>query len=242
MGWPVGILSVRNLSIRFGNHEVLRHVTFDLEGGQALAVIGPNGAGKTVLFKALIGSIPYDGTVTWAEGTRIGYVPQKLDIDRDVPITGMDFLQARAAVGEASSMTVAKALDLVALSTRAAQAPIGELSGGQFQRLLVAFALAGNPTVLLLDEATAGVDEPGQERLKELVHRLQDERGLTVLFISHELTVVSQYATHVLCLGCEPVSVGPPGEILTQATLERLYGSPVAFHFHDQDHHHHHDH
>ena len=104
---------------------------------------------------------------------------------------------------------------------------------GQFQRLLVAFALVGAPNVLLLDEPTAGVDEPGQERLNELIHRLQQDRGLTVFLISHDLSVVYRHATTVLCLGRERHWFGPPKDILTPERLHELYGMPVAFHVHE---------
>jgi len=206
------VLEVSGLSIHFGKTFVVRDLSFSVERGHALAILGPNASGKTVLFRALIRAIPFDGSVRWAAGTRIGYVPQKLDLERDVPITGMDFLRARAAlvpraVGaaghrrrEESRAVVLRSLDLVGVPRSAADQPIGTLSGGQFQRLLVAFALVGDPNVLMLDEPTAGVDEPGQERLNELVRRLQQEQGLTVLFISHELSVVYRYATDVLCL------------------------------------------
>jgi zinc transport system ATP-binding protein len=184
------VLVVRHLSIHFGEIRVLTDLSFRVPRRTSLAIIGPNGAGKTVLFKALIGSIPFGGDVRWAPGIRIGYVPQKLDLERDVPITGLDFLRARAALARESDVDVSHALALVGVSPDVAEQPIGTLSGGQFQRLLIAFALVGDPTVLLLDEPTAGVDEPGQERLNELVYRLQHDQGLTVLFISHELTVV----------------------------------------------------
>jgi zinc transport system ATP-binding protein len=227
------ILDVANLSVRFGRTAVLTDVTFHVEAGASLAVIGPNGAGKTVLFRALIDAIPYAGTVRWAPGVRLGYVPQKLDIERDVPITGFDFLQARIRLGRGDVAAASAAARSVGLSIDAWRTPIGELSGGQFQRLLVAFALLGDPTVLLLDEPTAGVDEPGQEQLNELVHRLQQERGLTVLLISHEISVVSRYATQVLCLGRASAHVGLPSEMLTEESLRRMYGTPVAFHSHD---------
>src|SRR5579871_1554814 len=90
------VLEVNHLSIGFGKVEVLTDLSFSVAKGSSLAVIGPNGAGKTVLFQALIGSLPFKGTVRWARDVRIGYVPQKLDLERDVPITGMDFLQARS--------------------------------------------------------------------------------------------------------------------------------------------------
>ena len=104
--------------------------------------------------------------------------------------------------------------------------PIGTLSGGQFQRLLLAFALLGDPHVLLFDEPTAGVDEPGDERIYETIRRLKLEGGLTLLLISHELSLVYRYATNVLCLGRGRAWFGPPIEILTPERLEALYGGP----------------
>jgi zinc transport system ATP-binding protein len=226
------ILEVDRLSVRFGSVEVLTELSFSVAKGSSLAVIGPNGAGKTVLFKALIGSIPAAGTIRWAPDVQIGYVPQKLDLERDVPITGMDFLQARSKLPQGSSAEISRVLDLVGISTDVSECTIGTLSGGQFQRLLLAFALLGNPSVLLLDEPTAGIDEPGQQRLNELIHRLQEEQNLTVLFISHELTVVYRYATNVLCLGRKRVCLGPPRTILTPDLLTEIYGTPVDYHVH----------
>jgi zinc transport system ATP-binding protein len=228
-------LDVAGLSIRFGARTVLRDVTFRVAGGTTLAILGPNASGKTVLFRALIGAIPFEGSVRWAPGTRIGYVPQKLDLERDIPMTGMDFLRARAALlpgPTPSDPVIARTLELVGITPQVAQQTIGTLSGGQFQRVLVAFALIGDPTVLLLDEPTAGIDEPGQEQLNQLMVRLQRERGLTVLFISHELSVVVRYATNVLCLSRDRICVGPPRTILTPALLQEMYGAPVEYHVH----------
>jgi zinc transport system ATP-binding protein len=230
------ILDVSHLSIRFGKTTVLQDLSFRVERGTSLAILGPNAAGKTVLFRALIGAIPFDGTVRWAPETRIGYVPQKLDLERDIPMTGVDFLRARAALVPGSvhaDATIRSTLALVGVTPEAAAQTIGTLSGGQFQRLLVAFALVGNPNVLLLDEPTAGVDEPGQERLNELVRRLQTEQALTVLFISHELSVVYRYANNVLCLSRDRVCVGPPRTVLTPDLLHDMYGTPVDYHVHD---------
>jgi zinc transport system ATP-binding protein len=237
------VLEVSDLSVRFGPTVVLHDLSFSVGRGHALAILGPNAAGKTVLFRALIGAVPYEGTVRWADGTRIGYVPQKLDLERDAPMTGVEFLRARAALVPHAILskrtwrereaTVFRALDLVGVSRQAAGQRIGTLSGGQFQRLLVAFALVGDPNVLLLDEPTAGVDEPGQERLNELVRRLQQEQGLTVLFISHELSVVYRYATDVLCLSRDRVCIGPPKAVLTPDLLHEIYGTPMGYHIHD---------
>jgi zinc transport system ATP-binding protein len=227
------LLEVDHLSVRFGKVQVLTDLSFRVAKGSSLAVIGPNGTGKTVLFQALIGSLPSEGAIRWGPDVRIGYVPQKLDLERDVPITGRDFLRARSKLTQGSDADISRVLDLVGVSKEVSESTIGILSGGQFQRLLVAFALLGNPSVLLLDEPTAGVDEPGQKRLNELIHRLQEEQNLTVLFISHELTVVYRYATNVLCLGRNRACFGQPRKILTPELLSEIYGTPVDYHVHD---------
>jgi zinc transport system ATP-binding protein len=227
------VLDVDDLSVSFGGTAILKSLRFQVTRGSTVAIIGPNGAGKTVLLRALIGAVPFTGTIRWAPGIRFGYVPQKLDLVRDVPITGADFLHAKASLNGDASVPTADLLRSVGLSEHACLQPISSLSGGQFQRLLVAFALMGTPDVLLLDEPTTGVDETGQERLNELVHRLQHDRGLTVLLISHDLSAVSLQATSVLGLSPDRVCFGPPRTILTPELLNEIYGAPVAFHVHD---------
>jgi len=227
-------LEVSGLTVRFGERTILESLAFVVPAGSTLAVIGPNGAGKTVLFKALIGAISFEGSVSWAPGTRIGYVPQKLDIERDLPLSGADLLRARADVGGFASTEIERTLALVDLSAEAAAQPIGTLSGGQFQRLLLAFALMGRPSVLLFDEPTAGVDEPGQEEIYALFRRLQRESGLTLLLISHELSLVYRYADNVLCLSRRKAWFGPPVEMLTPERLREVWGAPMQFHVHGQ--------
>ena len=227
-------LVVRSLGVSFGRTEVLRDLSFSVPDASSVAVIGPNGAGKTALFKALIGAVPFTGTVVWAPGTRIGYVPQRLDLERDLPLSGRDFLHAKAALVGASEAEVERATRLVNLGRDIALRPIGSLSGGQFQRLLLAFALLGHPSVLLFDEPTTGIDEPGEELLYATVERLQREEKLTLIFISHELSLVYRMAALVLCLGRRGVSCfGPPRQILTPETLERTYGAPIQHYLHE---------
>ena len=225
------VLEVKDLFVTLGKTEVLRGITFSVEERSCLAVIGPNGSGKTVLFNALVGSVPYRGEIRWRRGVRIGYVPQKLDLERDLPLTGLDLLRAKAEV-TSSGEDVTAAARMVGLANEIAK-PIGSLSGGQFQRLLVALALVGRPDVLLLDEPTAGVDAPGQEKLHELIRRLQVEQRLTVLLISHDLSVVYRYATNVLCLSDGRAFLGPPRSILTPSLMNELYGAPVEYHVHE---------
>jgi zinc transport system ATP-binding protein len=227
------VLDVRDLSVRFGRTQVLERLSFSVGQGTSLAIIGPNGVGKSVLLRALLGSIPADGRISWAASARIGYVPQKLDLERDLPLTGNDLLRARLALAGQSQVRLAEAFDLVGISPATAGRLIGTYSGGQFQRLLIAFALLGNPNVLLLDEPTAGVDDPGQEQLELLVRRLHEQQHLTVIFISHDLSVVSSDADDVLCLGHEQAFFGPPRQILTPEVLQQAYGMPVRYHIHE---------
>jgi zinc transport system ATP-binding protein len=228
-------LAVENLSVSFGRNRVIADLSFSVPVGQTMAIIGPNGSGKTVLFKALIGAIRAEGTIRWAPGTAIGYVPQKLDIERDLPLTGVDFLRAKADIAAVPRDTIPRTLALVDLPEAIAHQSIGTLSGGQFQRLLLAFALMGRPSVLLFDEPTAGVDEPGEEGIYALFRRLQKEEGLTLLLISHELSLVYRYADTVLCLSRRHTCMGPPLEILTPERLQDVYGQPLKFHDHNDN-------
>jgi zinc transport system ATP-binding protein len=231
---PAHALEVEHLTLRAGGKEIVADLSFSVTAGTTLAVIGPNGAGKTLLFRALVGAIPHDGRILWSPGTRFGYVPQKLDLERDVPISGRDLLVARARLTGAASADLERTAGLVELAREALDSGIGTLSGGQFQRLLLAFALLGDPTVLLLDEPNAGVDEAGQKRVNETLERLQRETGLTLLLISHDLAVVSRCATHVLCLNRGQWCFGTPQKVLTAGVLSEFYGAPVGLHPHDQ--------
>lgn len=227
------MLEVEHLSVRFGSLEVLHDLSFSVKRGSAVAVIGPNGSGKTVLFRALIGAQPYEGVVRWAADARVGYVPQKLGLSRSAPIAGHDLLAARARIARVSLHRIDGVVARVGLAPEVLPTLVGAMSGGQFQRLLMACALLTDPNVLLLDEPTAGVDEPGQERMNETIHRLQVESKVTVLLISHELNVVFRYADNVLCLTPRHTCFGIPREVLTADTLTQLYGEPVGLARHD---------
>ena len=229
-----GILTVRNLGVILNRQSILEDISFEVERGEFFTIIGPNGSGKTTLFRALIGMIPYAGEVDWAPHVRIGYVPQKLDLERNVPLSLRDFLRTKSGTAEG----LKRYLALVHLSADLLNRPLGALSGGEFQRALVAFALIGDTNVLLFDEPTAGIDRPSEEQIYETLHRLQDERGLTIITISHDLSLVNRYATKVLCLNKRNICFGTPEEALQSKNLAELYGAEHFKYFHHQ----HHDH
>ncbi len=224
------MLTVSDLSVTFGGKTALRDVSFKLEKGDALAVIGLNGAGKSVLLRALLGMIPYRGEISWTNETHVGYVPQKIDADRHLPINFHNLLAAKSATLRLAKTEAGAVADAVGITKKILETPVGHLSGGQFQRALIAFALLGKPSVLLLDEPTASIDEAGEEQVYELVHRLQDQYDMTTILVSHDLNFVYQYATKVLCLHTSALCFGPPDEALTKDVLEKLYGPHKYFH------------
>ena len=231
------ILTVRDLSVAFGDHIVLKNISFDLDASESLAIIGPNGSGKTVFLKTLLGLYSHRGTIAWSSEAKIAYVPQKIDADRHLPINLKDLLEAKARIKKLPRRDIEDASKTVGLTPEILKTPIGHLSGGQFQKALIAFALLGNPNVMLFDEPTASLDELSEEHVYDLIHELQDSRGITVILVSHDLSVVSQYATKVLCLNKEAVCFGSPEEALTPQMLQQLYAShKYVHHVHEHDH------
>lgn len=216
------ILKVKDLSIVLGEETIVNDLSFEVSRGEYITIIGSNGSGKTTLFRALIGAIPYAGTIEWAPGIVLGYVPQRLDIDRDVPLSLRDFLESKK--GHVKRHDLLSYLDLVGLPHAILKRPLGSLSGGEFQRALVGFALLGNTNALLFDEPTASIDKPSEEHIYTMLHRLQHEKQLTILTISHDLNFVQQYAEKVLCLNRKKYFFGDTEEGLQPQRLADLYG------------------
>jgi zinc transport system ATP-binding protein len=227
------LLSVKNLCVLVDAKTLLENVNFGLKVNERLVIIGPNGAGKTVLLKALLDLFPYSGEITWAPDVRIGYVPQKIDADRHLPITYKDLFVSKCRILRLAAGEIDKISESVGFTNEMLKTPVGHLSGGQFQRGLIAFALIGKPNVLLLDEPTASMDEPGEEHIYELIHRLQDQYQLATITVTHELSLVYRHATTVLCLNKRGVCIGAPQEVLTPEVLQKLYGESFSFYRHD---------
>lgn len=244
------ILNVSGLKVEFDGHVILDDISFSVKRDETLAIIGPNGAGKSVLFKSLLGLVPYSGKIEWAADARIGYVPQKLSVAKDLPLTAEEFLGFK----EKNHSRIHEVLEEVGFQKtsehshndhRVMHTRLGALSGGELQRVLITYALLENPNVLLFDEPTAGVDIAGEETIYGLIHRLQAKADLTIIFISHELQVVNKYANNVLCLNKEKLCFGPPLQAIDKETLTKMYGEEVHLYKHQEVHekqHHHGEH
>lgn len=230
------LLSVANLNITYGSRVVIHDLSFEVREGDCVAIIGPNGAGKTVLLRALLHVIPYEGEIRWGREARLGYVPQKIAADRQLPFSARNLLAAKAGFLKLPSAELEQVSTEIGLTNELLDTSIGTLSGGQFQKMLIAFALLGRPNVLLFDEPTASLDELTEERIYELLHSLQKDKGMTVLLVSHDLSVVYRYANMVLCLSKGKPCMGPPKQILTPAMLQELYATPPQFYQHIREH------
>jgi zinc transport system ATP-binding protein len=231
------ILSVKQLTVNLDGRTIISGLSFELHAREMLAVIGPNGAGKTVLLKTLLHMLPYQGEIHWMEGARIGYVPQRVAADRQLPLSASDLLNAKARFLKLSQADIERAASVANLTPDLLNDNMGVLSGGQFQKVLIALALLGQPNVILFDEPTASLDELTEERVYELLHRLKEEHGIALVLVSHDLSVVYRYATMVLCIGKGKPCFGPPKEVLTPEALEALYSAPPKYYQHLRDHH-----
>ncbi|MEQ9261305.1 MAG: metal ABC transporter ATP-binding protein [Roseovarius sp.] len=239
----MSLLCVQNLSLRYGAEPVLRNVSLTIEPGEIVTIVGPNGSGKTSLLRAIIGATkPSAGRLTRAPGLRIGYVPQTLHIDPTLPITVERFLRLPGGVTPAAC---AEALDTAGVPDLAKRQMAG-LSGGQFQRVLLARALVNRPDLLLLDEATQGLDQPGSAAFYRRIEQVRRETGCAVLMISHELHVVMSASDRVICLNGHICCEGTPDIVSSAPEYRALFGTgtggALALYRHEHDHAHDHTH
>ncbi len=224
-------MEVKNLSVSFGDVNVLEDVDFVLKKGDVMTIIGPNGAGKTILVKSILGLIEHKGGVEFLgepiikKIDEIGYVPQRLDFDRTFPITAQELMNLVSKKADPKNMeVVCNHLEVDKLLSK----KIGTLSGGQMQRVLIARAVSGNPKLLIMDEPTAGVDIGGVKSFYDIVEHLNKEHDITIILVSHEIDMVYSLANKVLCLNKKMICVGSPKEAINKNVLEKLYGGSVG--------------
>ena len=223
------MLKVENLDVVFDGLEVITDLSFQVKEGEVLVILGPNGAGKTTLLRTLLGLIPYKGEIIWAT-KNISYLPpQELFERRGLPPLSIEeFFRFK----DVSIERILNIFELVGLDPSLLKREYGALSTGQFQRMIIAWALVDNPSVLLFDEPTSGIDIGGQKTIYSLLHRFWKERNLTILLVTHDLNVVWEHAETVLCMNKEKLCYGNPHKVLTPEELEKIYGLGIKYYEH----------
>ncbi|WP_195560977.1 metal ABC transporter ATP-binding protein [Anaeromassilibacillus sp. D41t1_190614_C2] len=232
---------IRGLTVRKRDGVIIHDVTLDVHHGEIMAIIGRNGAGKTTLLKALLGRIPYTGSITFTnpkgervEKPRIGYVPQNMVFDRSTPMTVADMLCANLSAfpiwlgHKKEKMARAGAMLQKVGGKNLLQKRLGSLSGGEMQRVLLAFALEPMPDMLLLDEPVSAVDRKGIEVFYDLVTSLRSEYHMPVILVSHDLSHVARYATRAALLDRTILVSGDVKTVMASPQVRETFGLDVV--------------
>jgi zinc transport system ATP-binding protein len=230
------LIELKDVSFSYGSEPVLERINLDINAGEYVGVIGPNGGGKTTLIRLILGlEKPDKGNIRlWdkptSDSTRrrmIGYVPQRVGAgDFRLPITVEEVVR----FGAQSKQDAAEALERIDIS-QLARRPLAQLSGGQQQKAFIAKALAGKPEVLILDEPTAGVDVKSQDDFYQLIAQLNKE-GLTIIMVSHDIDVVMNEVSKLVCINEDLVYHGKPKDFIEKEYLTKLYGKTRKFILH----------
>ena len=234
-------IDLTDVSVVRDGQALLQNVDLHLHCGQLTVLIGENGAGKTTLVRALLGQLPYSGSIQHLDHqgrsmprVLTGYVPQQMDFDRDMPVTVQDFLAANLSKWPVwlgvkkkvrsqclSALEKANAASLI-------DAPLGKLSGGELQRVLLALALTPEPDLLILDEPVSGIDQNGLRLFLDIVADLRKQHHLAVLMVSHDLTLVEKYADYVVLLDKQVLAQGMPDAVFKSAAFKKVFGQEAC--------------
>lgn len=236
---PHTLVHADHLGLTYGETEVLTDLCFDIQRGSFVSIVGPNGAGKTQLMRTMLrlteatsGYIDLNFDMS-----TIGYVPQRIYVDPTFPITVREFLQLYAQPKGFWFFQQLPQLDEQVSVEHLLDKQLGKLSGGQIQRVMLAAVLSTDPEILFLDEFSAGVDPRGQAELYSYLHKRNERDGITIIMISHDIDITTQYADYALCLNKQLVCTGRPHDVFTAETFQQMYGLPLTKLQHE-DHHH----
>lgn len=228
---------INNISVKFGKEEVLKNVNIHVHCGQLTVIIGKNGAGKSTLLKAILGEVEHKGNITFmdmkdkiARKIKIGYVPQAINIEKHMPTTVYDlfasciceipvFLKKDKKIYQ----EIKEQLKLFG-AERLIDKSIGDLSGGELQRVLLAIATKPTPNLLILDEPVSGIDKNGTRDFYELVNNLKTKYDMSILLVSHDLELVKQYADKVILLDKQVVKEGTPEDVFNSLEFKSYFG------------------
>ena len=232
------LIDISKLEVKYGSKKVLQNINLSLNANEIVTIVGPNGSGKTTLFKAIIGSVPFSkGKISIKPNLRIGYVPQQLKVDQTLPITVERFLK----LATRNNNDIEKMIAFFG-SENIFREQINSLSGGQMQRVLLARALVNEPEILLLDEATRGLDQPGIAAFYRKIENISKETNCAILMISHDLHVVMSASDRVICINGHICCQGTPENVATSPEYQTLFGSNIdgsfALYRHKHDHNH----
>lgn len=214
------LIMARNLSVKRGHRVLLDSVNFEILPGEALTLIGPNGAGKTTLIRALIGMMPYEGELVRQKGLRFGYTPQKLPLERLIPMPVDRFVALSGERNRKNRLEMLERCGARGLQDK----QMAALSGGETQRVLLARALMRAPDLLILDEPVQGLDSPGEARFYRLLSDIRAETGVAVFMVSHDLHMVMAQSDRVICLNKHICCSGTPGVVAEDPSYLELFG------------------
>lgn len=231
------LVSLANAGLRRGGRWLVRGVEFSVRRGEIVTLIGPNGSGKSTSARMAIGVLePSEGKVARHPGLKVGYVPQKLSVDWTMPLTVRRLM---TLTGTLSQADIDEALEAVGI-THLHNAEVQHLSGGEFQRALLARAIARKPDLLVLDEPVQGVDFSGEIALYNLITSIRNRTGCGILLISHDLHVVMAETDTVVCLNGHVCCRGTPDAVARSPEYMRLFGGAagrtLAVYSHSHDH------